>query len=401
MCKVIFVQSLGNIIKTDFFRTNIPEPLSLEYFQSMLEQINIESSVYYGTIDEEKLFDELLSNKIIAVCFSVYTYQYPYSLNLSKEIKSVFREKNTNAPTIIFGGYHPSALPETVIQEDAIDIVVQGEGENAILEIVECLIQNECLSKVCGIWYKDNHGTLIKTNNRERNSELDKIPFPKRDAKFFSNSTLYQIVYPPISQQQSVAQVMYSRGCSFSCVYCTSRNMWGKKVFWRDPKKVLDEIEYLYNEYGTNLIFFPDLTFNLDKSKVLEICNEFLKRDLPVYWSSFFRIDRLDNEILYAIKEAKCVKIHLGIETDSVDADKLKSDFNITEDTYHSFLNKADEIGLLLRGYLIIGFPNDTTEKIRNYNNFLSTLSIDEIIISYVTPFPALHSGMSIIRVTY
>ena len=205
MHKVIFVQSLGEINKIDSFRTNVPEPLSLEYFQALLEQINIESSIYYGKIDEDKLFHELLSNSIVAVCFSVYTYQYLYSLELSKKIKLTYEKQNKKAPVIVFGGYHPSALPEMVIQEKAVDIVVKGEGEIAIFEIVKCLIQKESLLNIYGIWYKDNNGAPIKTNARERNTELDMLPFPKRNLKFLSNSTLYQIVYPPVSQQKSVA----------------------------------------------------------------------------------------------------------------------------------------------------------------------------------------------------
>jgi len=388
MYKVIFIQSLGDIVKIDSFRTNIPEPLSLEYFQSMLEQIDVKSSIYYGKINEEELFHELLSDSVIAVGFSVYTYQYPYSLELSKKIKSVFKKQNKKEPVIIFGGYHPSALPEIVIQEESIDIVVKGEGEFALLDIIKRLTKKESVSDVNGIWYKDNNGTPVKTNNRERNKYIDEIPFPKRDLKFLSNSNLYQIVYPPISQQKRVAQVLYSRGCPFSCVYCTSKNMWGNEVIWRKPEKVFDEIEYLYNEYGTNLLFFPDLTFNLDKKKVFDICNEFVKRNLPVHWSAFFRLDRLDSEMLCAIKEAKCTKIHLGIETDSINADNLKGDYNIHNDDYYNILNTADDIGLMIRGYFIIGFQNDTIEKIRNYNNFLRTIPIDEIIVSFITPFP-------------
>ena len=388
MHKVIFIRPLGDLNEANFSLTNIPEPLSLEYFQAILEQIDIESSIYYGKIDEDKLFQELLSDSIIAIGFSVYTYQYKYSLELSKRVKSFYKEQNQKTPVIIFGGYHPSALPEIVIKEKAIDIVVKGEGEFVLPEIMKCLIQNECLSKVNGIWYKDNSGTVIKTNNRERNTDLDNIPLPKRDMKFLSSSNQYQIIYPPISQQKSVAQVMYSRGCSFSCVYCTATNIWGKKMDWRNPKKVLDEIECLYNEYGTNLILFPDLTFNFDKKKVLDICNEFTKKDLPVNWSAFFRLDRLDDEILYAIKEAKCVKMHIGIETDSINADNLKGDYTISNEECHKILNKANEIGLLTRGFFIIGFPTDTTEKIKNYNNFLRYVHIDEIIVSFITPFP-------------
>jgi radical SAM superfamily enzyme YgiQ (UPF0313 family) len=150
----------------------------------------------------------------------------------------------------------------------------------------------------------------------------------------------------------------------------------------------LDEIEILYKEYGTNLIFFPDLTFNHDKKKVLDICNEFIKRNLPVYWFGMFRLDKLDNDILYALKEAKCMKLSLGIETDNTEADNLKGEFLISKDHYFKILDTANEIGLIIKAFLIIGFPNDTKEKIRNYNNFLRTIPIDEIGISFITPFP-------------
>jgi len=388
MYKVVFIESLGDLNKIDFTRTNIPEPLSLEYFQAILERISVESSIYYGEIDEKELFQELLSGPIIAIGFSVYTYQYPYSLELSKKIKSVFRGLNKEAPIIIFGGYHPSALPDMVIQEESIDIVVKGEGEFAILDIIKCITQKGSMSSINGIWYKDNNGVPVKTNNRERNVDIDELPLPKRHSTFLSNSNQYQITYPPVSQQKSVTQVMYSRGCPFSCVYCASENMWGKQVVWRSPEKVLDEIEYLHNEYGTNMVFFPDLTFNLNKKKVMDICDEFIKRNVPVYWHAFFRLDRLDNEMLHAIKEAKCMKIHLGIETDSIDADRLKNDYFISKDDYYKNLNAANDIGLIIRGFLIIGFSSDTQEKIRNYNNFLSTIPVDEIGVSFITPFP-------------
>jgi radical SAM superfamily enzyme YgiQ (UPF0313 family) len=388
MNKVIFIQPLGELDKAGISPTNIPEPLSLEYFQAVLEQIDVVSNIYYGNINENELFHELVSDDVIAIGFSVYTYQYPYSLELANKIKVFYIENNKKAPIIIFGGYHPSAQPEIVIQEEAIDIVVKGEGEIAIREIINCILQNESLSNVTGIWYKDNNGNSVHTNPRERTIEIDKFPQPKRDMKFLSKSNQYQILYPSIQQQKSVAQVMYSRGCPFSCVYCSSKNMWGNKVVWRKPEKVLDEIEYLYNNYGTNLIFFPDLTFNLDKNKIIEICNEFVKRNLPVHWSAFFRQDRLDDEMLYTIKEAKCVKIHLGIETDSIDADNLKDDYEMSTDEYFRILNKADGIGLIIRGFLIIGFPDDTVEKIRNYNDFLRCIPIDEVGLSFITPFP-------------
>jgi len=387
--KVLLIQPLGDLNNADaFVRTNEPEPLSLEYLQAALEQIGIASNLYYGKIDEDNLFQELLSSSIVAVCFSVYTYQYPYCLGLANKIKTVFKELNKNAPIIIFGGYHSSAMPETIIEENQIDIVIKGEGEYVLQNVMQKIIQKEDLAGVNGIWYKNKNGSLLKTSYGERIEDIDRLPLPKRHFEFISKSKQFQIVYPAASLQKGIAQVIYSRGCPYSCVFCSSGSIWGKKISWRSPKNVLDEIELLHNKYGTNLIFFPDLTFNHDKKKVFDICNEFVKRDLPVYWFGLFRLDKLDNNMLYALKEAKCMKISLGIETDNTDADKLKGEFSISDDDYYNILNTANEIGLIIKAFLIIGFPNDTKEKIRNYNHFLSTIPIDEIGVSFITPFP-------------
>ncbi|MDR3012975.1 MAG: B12-binding domain-containing radical SAM protein [Chitinispirillales bacterium] len=389
MNKVLLIQPLGYLNKADpFSRTSEPEPLSLEYFQAILEQIDVISDIHYGKIDEDKLFQEFLSTSIIAVCFSVYTYQYPYCLGLAKKIKTVFRDLNKEAPTIIFGGYHSSAMPEIVIKEEPIDIVIKGEGEYALRDVIKNIIQKESLSNVNGIWYKNENGVPLKTSNRERIENIDQLPFPKRHLEFISKYKQFQITYPAASLQKGVAQVIYSKGCSYSCIFCSSESIWGKKITWRSPKSVLDEIESLHNTYGTNLIFFPDLTFNHDKKRVIDICNEFVKRDLPIHWFGLFRLDKLDAEILHALKEAKCMKLSIGIETDNTDADKLKGNFSISKDEYYKILNIADEIGLVIKAFLIIGFPNDTVEKIRNYNIFLRTTPIDEIVVSFITPFP-------------
>jgi|GEM_PF-1928289 len=389
MNKVILIQPLGDLNKPNaLVRTSQPEPLALEYLQAALEQIDIVSNIYYGKIDENKLLKELLSVPIIAVCFSIYTYQYPYCLKLANKIKTVFSELNKKAPTIIFGGHHPSAMPEIVIEEESVDIVIKGEGEYVLQDVIKKIIQNESLSSVNGIWYKNENGTTLKTNNRGRIENIDQLPFPKRHFEFISNYKQFQIAYPAASLQKGVAQVIYSRGCPYSCVFCSSESLWGKNIFWRSPKNVLDEIEFLHNEYGTNLIFFPDLTFNHDKKKVFDICNEFIKRNLPVHWFGLFRLDKLDNDMLYILKEAKCAKLSLGIETDNTDADRLKGKFSISKDDYFKILNTADEIGLIIKAFLIIGFPNDTKEKIRNYNNFLRTIPVDEIVVSFITPFP-------------
>jgi len=385
---IILLQPLGKLDQpSGFMRTCYLEPLALEYLQSALEQIHISTSLYYGKIDEEALFKELSENKPLAVCFSVYTYQYLYCLQLAQRIKEFFTDTKF-VPKIIFGGYHSSALPEEIIKEkDGVDFVVVGEGEETLKELVTAIKDGKEISSIKGIWYGDPNPHF--TGIRSRIENIDLLCFPKRHTAILANAGQYQITYPPPSKQKNVAQVTYSRGCPYSCSFCSSENMWGKgKVIWRNPSKVLDEIEMLYNKYGTNLIYFPDLTFNVDKKKVEEICNEFIKRNLPVHWWGLFRLDQLDDNMLHALKESKCVKLSIGFEANDVDAVKVKGHYSIQRDKYMDILNTANDIGLIIKAFLIIGFPDDTEEKIRHYKDFVLNIPVDEIRVTFITPFP-------------
>ena len=387
--RIILLQPLGKLDQTDgFMRTCNLEPLALEYLQSSLELIGIESSLYYGKIDEELLFNDLSISKPLAVCFSVYTYQYSYCLQLAKRIKNIFCEDEFS-PYIIFGGYHSSAMPKEIVEENDIDFVVVGEGEVTLNELIIAIKEKSDISSVKGLWYKNPDHYF--TGTRDRIKDFDSLPSPKRHAEILASTNQYQITYPAPLKQKNVAQVTYSRGCPYSCSFCSAENMWGKginSVVWRSPSKVLDEIEMLYYQYGTNLIYFPDLTFNVNTRKVEEICNEFIKRNLPVYWWGLFRLDKLNNDILHILKESKCIKMSIGFEAADIDAIKVKGDYIVQQDIYAKLLHTANDLGLILKAFLIIGFPDDTEDKIKHRKDFMLSIPIDEIRITFITPFP-------------
>ena len=287
-------------------------------------------NVLTGEIQEEEFLAYIENMRPFVIGFSVYTYAYDECLFLAKLAKKKAKELGYNLRTV-FGGYHPSALPQKVLEESAVDIVVIGEGETTFSELLNLLSRNEDLAHVAGIAYRDN-GEMIHTPHRERIKNLEILPMPKRYLKHLEQGKQYQITYPPASEQMCVAQVAYSRGCPFSCSFCSSANIWGRRVFWRSPEHVLDEIEMLVNKFGTNLVYFPDLTFNVDKQKVFDICDEFKKRNLPVHWWGLFRSDLLDAEVLEALVSANCVKISLGLES---------ADDNTAQDRKSTRLNSS------------------------------------------------------------
>lgn len=285
---LILIQPLGNLTEpSGYMRTCYLEPITLEYLASAAEGAGYSSKVMTGNISSEELQKAIEQNKPLAVGFSVYTYAYENCLSLALAAKQKAKELGYKLFTI-FGGYHPSALPETVVSAPEVDFVVIGEGEVTLCELLDSLSQERDPINVAGLVFRQN-GKLIRTHPRYRIQKLDQLHMPKRSQKYLNFTRQYQLAYPPPSKQVKVAQVMYSRGCPFSCYFCSSENIWGKQVFWRSPKLVLDEIEMLVVKFGTNLVYFPDLTINASRKKVLELCSEFKKRRLPVHWWALFR----------------------------------------------------------------------------------------------------------------
>ena len=382
--KVLLIQSLGHLYEpSGFLRTCFLEPLGLEYLASALRDKGHIVKIEYGNINE-KYFKKILTYFVPDIIgYSVYSYTFNQSLKLARIAKDLLNNVKN-----IFGGYHPTAVPE-IIMESVVDYVVIGEGEKTLCELIENIEQGKSPKHIRGIAFKKNR-KIYKTTYRPRINCIDEISRPLREKRFLLETKQYQIAFPPPSKQIAVAQVIYSRGCPFNCHFCSSKSMWGSKVYWRDPISVVDEIENLYETYETNLIYFPDLTFNVNINKVKELCSELIKRNLPVYWWALFRVDNIDKELLYILKDAKCVKLSFGIEsTDDYTIYKVKGNPNYNWNEVKNIFRYANNIGLIVKAFLMVGFPWEKRENIISHKQELINSDIDELRITFATPFPA------------
>ena len=382
------MQPLGRLDQpSGYMRTCQLEPISLEYLASSIEKKGYISEIFTGNITTEDIIHIIKKHKPFAIGFSVFTYTYEICLSLSKIAKLTAHKFGYKLITI-FGGYHASAVPEEVVLNDEVDFVVIGEGEETLSDLLDSFNNSTKLSEIKGIAFNSKRG-VINTGRRNRIKDINSLPPPKRSSNILKETRQYQIAYPPPSKQISVAQVMYSRGCVFNCSFCSSRSTWGTEVYWRSPSTVLDEIEQIIEYYGTNLIYFPDLTFNLNKKKVLNFCKEFTKRKPNVYWWSLFRLDLLDEEMLFALKEANCTKLSLGIENPDLKvAKKFKGSYYTNVNNNINILDVANKLGFILKAFLMIGLANETERMIYSYKDIISEYPIDELRVTFATPFP-------------
>lgn len=388
MKQITLVEASAGLHKPGIFtRHSCFEPLALEYLSAVLEREGYKTTILQQRGEPSSEFlKKIFETKPDLVAFSTFTHSFPYSKYLAEMVK-----RTDNRIYTIFGGVHVSSIPESV-GDKSIDFAVLGEGEYTLLDLVKTLENSGNLEDVTGIAYLDN-GIKI-TKQRERITDLDELPFPSRPKKILEKTKIHTLMYPTKSEQRGVASIAYSRGCLFGCSYCASKNVWGRQVRWRSAKNVVDEIESLQEGFETNTLFFTDLTFNLNKERVIELCDEIRRRNIFVNWYAMLRATSpdgsllVDEELIMKMAEAGCRKVSYGLESF---IPKIQEQYNKKGDlsVLRRVLEIGDQIGLINKANLIIGEPRyETIETLEATKTLLIDLPLDELRISFLTPFP-------------
>jgi len=284
-------------------------------------------------------------------------------------VSLMVKEINKNT-TVIMGGAHPTIMYQQILSNyEHVDIVVRGEGEISLLEIVKGID----LNKINGIAYRDG-AKIIKTAARKYVVNLDKFSFPAWD---LIAETLRK--YPttaPFKRFRGIdlfdgprVSVIYSRGCTGKCNFCSSWWIW-KGWRHRSAKNMVDEIEWLYKSLDIRHFWFADDALTVDKQATLDLCNEIIKRSLHIAFFATTRSDHVDLEILEKLSEAGCYEISYGIETASSKLlTKMKKENNVQ--TSKNAIALTKQAGIRACALLITGSVGETRETIDETVEFL------------------------------
>jgi magnesium-protoporphyrin IX monomethyl ester (oxidative) cyclase len=369
-----------------FARQCFAEHLGLGYIASMLIQEGHDVKLMYQDSSPSVFTRKIIDTKPDILCATSMTYTHP----ITRDILNLVKSELPNLKTIV-GGDHVSGWLKSV-DDSAIDFIVRGEGEDTIVDLVRAIENGEDTSEIPGIgYYKEG---VRKTSDREKRMNLDELPFPHRTEEILDNTAFFSVMDPAPSQIRRLSAVIGSRGCPFNCDQCGSKNTLGSKARWRSAKKVADEIESVISGFGTNMLVFYDLTFNLRKDRVLELCGELTSRGVQknVKWYTIARVANnsgkamLDRDMLQAMYDAGCRKLGFGIETFD---EGLQRSYNKSLDTgvLEETLQIADEIGILSRGFMMLS-PDETQDSIDAAKRLLKRLPLYEIRFTCLTPFP-------------
>jgi anaerobic magnesium-protoporphyrin IX monomethyl ester cyclase len=262
----------------------------------------------------------------------------------------------------VFGAF-ASAVPDFFLAD--VDFIIKGESEAGVLKIISDGLPKGILSV-----------TPIEN--------LDSLPYPD-----WSLFPLKEYSYSPALNKKPVTVMLASRGCPYGCCfYCPYPGISGRKVRFRSPEKVVEEMEYLKNNYGIRAIDFRDPIFTLNKERVLKFASELIRKKLGIIWSCETRVDCLDEDLLKVMYQAGLRHINIGVE--SVSPDVLKKSSRRGADISHQ--NKIVEFchknGISIAAFYIIGMEGDTEESFLHTINYAKELNTLVAQFTISTPYP-------------
>ncbi len=286
---------------------------------------------------------------------------------------------------IVLGGPHITSVPlETMGRTPAVDVGVIGEGERTIQEIVRFFDGTmESLRGMPGtiLRYSSNNGLVIN-QPRELIANIDQLGLPAYDL-IASQDGIMPALFK--TRRLPAIHAITSRGCTHSCTFCNT-NLFNKRVRFHSPEYVVSLVKYLMS-LGYREISFEDDNFTALKSRLEKVCSYIIDNKIDVSWSVNARIDTVDEKMLSLMKEAGCWYISYGIESGSQETlDRINKKITLAE--IRRKITMTRRIGILVKGFFIIGFPWETKQSIQNTIDFALSLNLSDLNVFPLTPFP-------------
>lgn len=344
---------------------NVTPPLGLAYLAASLRRDGFEVEILdflvsrYRPAILVKRLDEFRPQLVGATCVTLNS-------RVAAGMLKVCKDFDPGIITVI-GGPHASFTVEQTLQRAPwIDAVVVGEGDGTLLELARAVDGGGGgFTSVSGIAFREGEAVL-RTEHRPYLEELDRLPLPARDLLPMSK---YTALSSPFT-------VITSRGCPYGCIFCSANKMFGRKVRFRDPGLVVDEIEMLDREYEFLQINIVDDTFTANQNHAREVCEEMLRRNLKVRWSAYARVDTMKKDLVEVMKRAGCAWVLFGVE--SADEGILKTiRKGITREKVREGVKIARDGGLSVFNSFIFGLPGESAETARGSVAFARELDRD------------------------
>lgn len=333
-------------------------PPGLGYIGSLLLQEGYDVKIIDGQLhnyNAQELTDQIEKENADFVGFTATTYNRFKAIEAIKEVK-----KRLNVP-ILVGGCHFSPTAEDCLKNvPEIDYVIVNEGEFTTLELLNKLSNNEPINEVRGLVYREGN-QIVRTSLRDWIKDLSK-EIPPTNWELFELDK-YKHTLEVVGTTGKSIGIMTSRGCPQNCVFCSSPKFWKRKVRFRYPIEIVDELELLHKKYGYSYFDFYDDTLTVNPNHVKEICNEIINRGLDIKWYGRARVDTVNKEILELMKKSGCIAISYGVESGS---QKILNSIhkNITPEKVYETIKISADLGFHVKAFFLFSLPDERKKDI-------------------------------------
>ncbi len=354
-------------------------PLGILYLSSYLKKKG--HNVQLIDAEAERLSEESIIERLKlfhpdCIGMSITTVAWQNSIKLASCLR-----RNLNDAVLVAGGPHVTANPQDAVADSAFDFGIAGEGELAFAELLENLPEPAKFAGIRGLVYRNSVGRIFVNERHDPIGNLDELPFPDRDA--LPDIRLYR---PPVGcyREEFVVSLITSRGCPYQCIFCDN-NTFGRKIRYFSPEYVVSEIENVLKMYNARELTFVDDTFPSNRKRFRRILELIKERELRFSWTCMANVNDLDDEALRMMKDAGCWQIAVGIETGDDEVMKVIKK-GITTTKVKKVVDSAHNLGIMMKGFFIVGHPSETHQSLRITKEFALSLPLTDVVCTINTP---------------
>ena len=376
-------------------------PLGLMYLSSYLkkEEPNhqvglLDYSLYMEKIPEFESIDHYISKiadqdtkfepDIIA-----FTASFSTSHRFYTEALTHLKTKWPNAVTIV-GGNHASNTMKTLLENPELDYVARGEGEVAFTEFVRQIAKGQDI-KVKGIYNKNDLDSGQNTPLCDYVEDMNDLPYPDWDliemAQYVESSGRKRSVGEAVGK--NCATIMTSRGCVYSCTFCSSHSVFGRTMRYRSNENVIGEVKLLNEKYGVTLFIPEDDLFTVNGPRVISLLDNLQQLEIPEFELQFpnaLSINTLKEDVMDALIRSGMSVACLAIESGNKFVQRRIIKKNCNLDKARSVVRYLKKTGIVIRCYYVLGFPQETKEQMMDTVSYAKSLESDWSAFSIATP---------------
>ena len=325
----------------------------------------------------QEIVERAVASKARMIGFTAFTSDLIDVIELARMIR-----KRSDAK-IIVGGVHAGLAPQGffAFEDSPIDIVVVGEGEETLTELLEAQREGSlALESIDGLLYREN-GRVIHTSPRQALASLDRMPLPpyhKLDMKYYLRPQRNVLRYVLLSG----VHVFTARGCPYACTFCANRM---RKVRYRPIEHVVEELKMLKELYDIDGFYIQDDTFTIKAERVIEFCEQLKAQKLGTVWGMEGRVNQLRDSVYNALKEAGCIQFDFGVESGSqVALNRMKKGIKVA-DTEQIFA-KCRQDGIRTLANMMFNTPGETEQDVKDTISLMERINATTYGLNLTVP---------------